>query len=60
MRDLWEELDLWLAMGDQVVIALDANEDMKQGTVAKAFKERNLQEVLLELHGGNAPPMTDN
>jgi hypothetical protein len=28
VRDLCEELDMWLAMGDQVVIALDSNDDM--------------------------------
>ena len=51
---------MWLAMGDQVVIALDSNDDMKQGTVEKAFCERNLREVIMDRHGRNAPPTTDN
>jgi hypothetical protein len=59
-RDLCKELNLWLAMGDQVVIALDSNNDMKQGTVEKAFCGRNLCKVILEWHRWNAPPMMDN
>jgi hypothetical protein len=59
-RDLCEELNLWLVMGDQVVIALDSNDDMKQGMVEKAFCGRNLCKVIMEWHGQNAPPMTDN
>jgi hypothetical protein len=39
-RDLCIELDLWLAMGDKVVILLDANDDMKQGTVATRRHQR--------------------
>jgi hypothetical protein len=59
-RDLCKEIDVWLEQGEQLVIALDANEDMRNGSVAAAFQARNLREVLLARHGRNAPPTTDN
>jgi hypothetical protein len=41
IRDLCKELDEWIAQGDQVIVALDANEDLRRGPVATAFQERN-------------------
>lgn len=32
-------------MGDQLIICLDANDNMKDGEVASAFKSKGLQEV---------------
>ena len=60
IRDLGKEITKWLAAGDQIIICLDANEDMKQGKVAEAFQAKGLREVILEKHGMNAPPTTDN
>jgi hypothetical protein len=60
IRDLSGELDHWLLTGDQIIIALDANEDMRTGAVATAFRSRHLREVILDRHGNNAPPTTDN
>ena len=40
--DLCTELDLWLQHGEQVIIALDANENQKDGSLAKAFHTHQL------------------
>jgi len=37
VRDIGKEMEDWLNMGDQIVVALDANEDMRQGPVLDAF-----------------------
>ena len=60
IRDLCADLDSWLEQGEQLIVALDANEDLRSGPVATAFQARNLWEVLLTRHGRNAPPTTDN
>jgi hypothetical protein len=60
VRDLCNEIDTWLEQGDQLIVALDANEELRRGPVSTAFKQRNLREVLLSRHGHNAPPTTDN
>jgi len=59
VRDIGKELDTWLHMGDQIVIALDANEDMRLGPVSEAFRKRGLREAIMERHGRNVPAMTD-
>jgi hypothetical protein len=48
IRDLCGELDQWLITGDQIIIALDANEDMRTGAVATAFCSQHLWEVILD------------
>ena len=50
---LCAELDLWLQQGEQVIIALDANENQKDDSVAKAFCAHQLQEVILFRHEPN-------
>ena len=60
IRDLCVALDIWLERGEQLIVALDANEDLRNGPVATALQSHNLREVLLTKHGQNAPPTTDN
>jgi len=59
VRDLSKEMESWRDMGDQIIVALDANEDMRKGPVSEAFRKQGLREVLMERHGMNAPAMTD-
>jgi hypothetical protein len=60
IRDLSEDLDNWIGQGEQVIVALDANEDLRRGPMSMAFQQCNMREVLLTRHGKNAPPTTDN
>jgi hypothetical protein len=60
IRDLCTEMDEWIEQGEQLIVALDANEDLRSGPVAMAFKQRDMREVLLMRHGRNAPPTMDN
>ena len=60
-KDTCPELDLWLQQGEQLIIALDVNENQKDGLVAKAFCAcQQLWEVIPSRHRSNAPPTTDN
>ena len=60
MRDLCNEIDIWLEQGEQLIVALDANEELWRGPVSTAFQQWNLREVLLPRHGHNAPSTTNN
>jgi hypothetical protein len=55
IRDLCAELDSWIEQGEQIIVALDANEELRSGPVATALQKRNLREVILARHGRNAP-----
>jgi hypothetical protein len=48
----------WKAMGDLIVIGIDANEDVCQGDTARIFSEMALCEVILELHRHKPAPAT--
>jgi hypothetical protein len=41
-------MDTWIEQGEQIIVALDANEEPRRGEVATAFHERNMREVLLQ------------
>jgi hypothetical protein len=48
IRDLFEEVDTWIEQGEQILVALDANKELRRGQVATAFQERNMRELLLQ------------
>ena len=51
-------METWLALGDHIIIGIDANEDVRKGDVYNTMMELGLQEVILELHEGESPPET--
>ena len=58
-RDLGIEIQSWLDSGDQLILGLDANEDMRRGPVARMLREKGMSDAVMALHGMNAPPTTD-
>jgi hypothetical protein len=48
IRDLFAAMDTWIEQGKQVIVVLDANEELRNGKIATAFHERNMKEVLLQ------------
>jgi hypothetical protein len=56
--DLILAVATWKAMGDLIVIGIDANEDVRQGGTARIFSKMALREVILELHHHKLPPAT--
>jgi hypothetical protein len=53
--DLKQDLSLLMEAGHHVILMLDSNEDMRRGPVSQALQDLQLQEVILERHGLNAP-----
>ena len=53
--DLDSALSDWHSKGDQIIVMLDANEDVRKAAVTRHFEEWNMREVILERHGNTAP-----
>jgi hypothetical protein len=50
LDDLKVELRRWIQAGQQVIVMLDANGDVRGGEVAQIFCESSMREVLLEIN----------
>ena len=48
-------MSTWLEEGDQLLLLMDVNEDIRTGGTSKILLELGLREVLLEEHGNDAP-----
>ena len=55
VEDLCAEVVKWLAEGDQLVIGVDANEDVRSSTFGKRLKSLGLEETITAQHGSDGP-----
>ena len=55
IEDLVEQVKLWKEDGDQMVIGLDANEDIRNGMMWAAMKRLGLVELVSHAHGSDLP-----
>ena len=60
LEDLLHQIDTWKAMGDHVIIGMDANEDVRQGEVNDLLSAAGFRELILDLHSDESPPATHN
>jgi hypothetical protein len=59
-EQLEEEIKAWLLLGDHLMIGIDANEDVRTGTVAAMMRRLDLRDLLLDgLLQGTAAPETN-
>jgi hypothetical protein len=49
-QDLEQAIKTWSAVGDHIVIALDANDDLQNGPVKRLMARQGLQEAILTKH----------
>ncbi|CAB9531157.1 expressed unknown protein [Seminavis robusta] len=59
LEDLRDQLAEWAALGDELIVGLDANEDVRDGAVKDMFSSLNMRDAVLSRHGNN-PPETMN
>jgi hypothetical protein len=59
-QDLGAALDTWMSMGDQIIIGIDANEDVRYGATSRFFRSKQLSECILDRHEPLAPPSTQS
>ena len=58
-EDLFEECDKWKKQGENLIIAIDANEDIRKGDTYRFFEALGMRELILEKHARNgSPPAT--
>jgi hypothetical protein len=55
-RDLQLAVSAWVDAGEQVILGIDANEDVQMGTFARKMREAGLKELTTFRHGRNGPP----
>ena len=58
LRDLSAEIIAWQERGEQIILMLDANEDLNSGYVDRFFQSIGLKNVLHDHHPGIHPPST--
>ena len=57
--DLCKEVAEWLELGDQLVIGIDANEDVRSGVLTTKLERLGLVENVTAKHGCQGPPTYD-
>lgn len=55
LQDLVSDLTDFIAAGDNIILMLDGNSNMKQSDLTSALKQLDLEEAILERHGLNGP-----
>jgi hypothetical protein len=58
--DLTAKIQRLKEMGDNIVIGIDMNEDVRDCTLSKLFQENNLRNAILTSHPSKSPPATFN
>jgi hypothetical protein len=53
--DLCKEIEIAMKEGDQIVVILDANEDIRKGYAQEQFNRLGLSESVIDRHGQQAP-----
>lgn len=59
VEDIGKEVKKWQEQGDAIIIALDANDDIVDSSLTKAFSKLQLVEAVINRHQGS-PPATHN
>jgi hypothetical protein len=59
-ENLYPACSEWLAAGDQLIIGIDANEDVSLGQTAAFFVTLGMKEAILTRLAGKSPPATSN
>jgi hypothetical protein len=61
-EDLATAIDGWIKQGNQIVLGIDANEDVRsnrRGGFSDAMRKVGLEETITKQHGNNGPPTSD-
>ena len=58
LDDFTTELDSWLALGDQVCVAGDLNEDVLSQRITSIFESRSMHHMIFSLHDSAQAPET--
>jgi hypothetical protein len=54
--DIFRDITSWKEMGDQIIVGIDANEDVRHGDTAATFQSLGMKEAILAAHHHRSPP----
>lgn len=54
--DLFAQLDEWRKTDELIILAVDANQDIRSRTLTAAMRQRGMEEVMIARHGDDLPP----
>ena len=57
-NDFCAEIEEWIKLGDEIIIGIDMNEDVRTGKLAKRLKALGLRELILSTHSTASLPAT--
>jgi hypothetical protein len=60
LRNLFMECTKWMDEGNQLIIGIDANEDIRTSATAEFFQTLGLRNAILDKHSQWSPPATHN
>ena len=55
LEDLGEELDKWVEAGENVLVIMDANTDVRKPEISDFFDKRQMREIIHLKHGRQCP-----
>ena len=55
LEDLGVELDKWIEAGDNILLFIDANTDVREQEITDFFDKRQMREIILLKHGRQCP-----
>jgi hypothetical protein len=59
-EDLGKEIKKWSEEGDQIIVGIDANEDVREGQTKEFFNKLNMYESILSNHSDLNPQSTNS
>ena len=59
LEDLTAEIKVFQEKGDNIIVGMDANENIKSRRIKKFMADSNLKNAVLELHGDQCPSTTE-
>ncbi len=59
IEDLAKDVTIWMAAGDQIILGIDANDDVRNCSLSTTLQELGLYEAITKKHGQDGPPTHD-
>ena len=59
-EDLQTQINVWKASGENIIICIDANENILEGATRQFFQENDMEEAILSTHPNKPSPATCN
>lgn len=59
-HDLTAALGTWIQEGSSIIIGMDANEDVRNGVIARRLQEMGFRETVTDHNNHRSPPATQN